>query len=718
MRVPEIRQLTPLRCTVLAAKSKHTFPILSEAVYLDTETSHNFDESDGSGHGWIYQWAFRFCREFAYGRKPSELMEALKRIEEVNKLSPDGVHCVIYIHNASYDLQYLADWFFRYYDTSTFKMLAVSNHHYITFEIGPWIIRCSYKLANRSLAKWGKDLGIKDRKRSGLIDYNVRRYQDTKLTKRDWVYMLYDCLALEECVLEEMRLAHDNLNTIPLTSTGYVRRDTRRIAGKDKKNRDEFKRTALDRETYANCRAAFAGGLTHGNRFYAGKTVRGCIRHRDFRSDYPSQIRVSKRCPRGKWLLYYKWEEGLPECTWKEVDRLAAENVLLITAIVSDLRLRPGVTLPYAQESKFALAAWADYEADVVDNGRLIRTKGHTVITMLDVDWDILRRQYDMTTMIISVRRSYADTFPEYLREVTDEYYKGKYLYKNKVKQLKAEEASDEVIRDAEASLTKSKNRLNGIYGMTATDPVRLSFNMNPDTKEWSHQELTASVIEEGLKSFYGKRSSCLEYQHGIVVTAAARAELIEFVELIGYDNFLYADTDSIFYISTPEIEERIETRNKQKYDNAVAIGAFIEVDGKRITYDAFDLEDEDIVAFRFLHAKAYAYETADGELHTTIAGVAHRDAKGFTREQELGSIDELRDGKVFRRCGSTTVTYLEQPIQDLIIDGHEIEAASAAILLPTTKTIHDTMHKDEDIYYEEVDENHGETIEEYILLR
>lgn len=717
MRVPEIQRLTPLRCTVLPARSKKAFPILSEAIYLDTETSHNFNEDDGTGTGWVYQWAFRFCREFAFGRKPTELFEALRKIETVNKLAADGVHCIIYIHNASYDLSYLKDWFFRYYDTSTFKMLATSNHHYITFEIGPWIVRCSYKLSNRSLAKWGKDLGIKDRKRTGLIDYNVRRYQDTKLTKRDWVYMFYDVIALEECVLEEMRIEHDNLNSIPLTSTGYVRRDTRKQAAADKKNREEFKRTRLDRPTYANCRTSFAGGLTHGNRFFAGKTVRGVIRHRDFRSDYPSQIRVSTRCPRGKWNLLYEWRPSLPEFTWERVDSLKGEYCLLITAIVEDLQLRPGVTLPYAQESKFAFAAREDYVADIVDNGRLIRTKGRTTITMTEIDWDILRRQYDMKTTIVKVVYAIAGRYPQYLMDVTDQYYRGKYEYKQKVKKLRASGAPDELIRDAEASLAKSKARLNSIYGMCATDVVRISFTMNPATAEWTHTELTASVIEDALDQYYSKRSSFAEYQHGIYVTALARAELMEYVELIGYKNFLYADTDSIFYISTPEIEERIEQRNKEKYDNAIALGAYIEVDGKKITYDAFDLEDEAITAFRFLHAKAYAYETADGELHTTVAGVAHRDAKGFTREQELGSIDNLKNGMCFRRCGSTTVTYLEHAPHELEVDGHRIEAAAAAILLPTTKTLKDNMHKDEDIYYEEVDEGHGETVENYIFL-
>ena len=716
MRVPEVRPLTPLRCTVLAAKNKHSFPLLSEAIYLDTETSHNYDPDQATGVGWVYQWAFRFCREFAWGRTPSDLMSALRRIEEVNKLSTDGVHCVVYIHNASYDLAYLAQYFFREYGTEDFKMLATSNHHYITFESGPWIVRCSYKLSNRSLAKWGRDLGIKDKKKSGLIDYNRRRYQDTKLTRDDWLYMFYDCLALEECVLEEMRIEGDNLNRIPLTSTGYVRRDARVYFAKDRKNRERFQKTRLDRRTYGDCRMSFSGGLTHGNRFYAGKTVRGTIRHRDFRSDYPTQIRVSDRCPVGKWTLIYEWEPGL-SFSWEEVDDLAKDHAVLVSVIVENMELRKGVTLPYAQESKFTLAAHTDFRAVVVDNGRLIKTRGRTTVTLSEIDWCILRKQYTMTTTIIAVRAAKCGRYPQYLQDVTDEYYRGKYEYKQRIKDLNKQGAPEEEIREAEASLAKAKARLNSVYGMCATDVVRLSYNMDPETGEWTHTELTAQVIEDGLNDFYKKRSSFMSYQHGIYVTALARAELMEYVEIIGYENFLYADTDSIFYISTPEIEEKIEQRNKEKYDHAISIGAYIEVDGKKITYDAFDDEGEDIVAFRFLHAKAYAYETSDGELHCTIAGVAHRDAKGYTREKELGSIDELADGKVFRRTGSTTVVYVEHEPKVLDIDGHRIETAGAAVLLPTTKTIHDALHRDEDIYYEEVDENHGETAEGYIFL-
>ena len=69
---------------------------------------------------------------------------------------------------------------------------------------------------------------------------------------------------------------------------------------------------------------------------------------------------------------------------------------------------------------------------------------------------------------------------------------------------------AEALIIDANASLQKSKARLNGIYGMVATDVVRLNYTMDPETGEWTHTELTQSLIEESLASYYKKRSSCL----------------------------------------------------------------------------------------------------------------------------------------------------------------------------------------------------------------
>ena len=696
----------PRKPCVLSGKKKK-LPILAEAFFVDTETSNNYDAETGEGDTWIYQWAGRWCREFAIGRDAVSLIEALDKIATVNGCEEDKLLAVCYIHNASYDLSYLIP--FLHEKWGVRKILATAPHKIIVIESGPWIIRCSYRLSNRSLAKWGKDLHIKHQKKAGLIAYDVRRYPDSKLTRRDWIYQLYDVVALEECVLAEMQREHDTLQSIPLTSTGYIRRDGRKRAIKHK-DRAEFQRTRMTVPVYKDYRFSFAGGLTHGNRFVIGETVTAPdeqqIRHRDFRSMYPTELRRRKHFPIGPFVLYYEYELGI-RCTWEELDELKKENCLMITAIIRGAELKKGETLPYLQQSKCLLGSAGDYRANVLDNGRVIKCKGATCLSLTDIDWDILRKQYDFTEepQIVRVFTSKAGPIPEYLEELVDSYYHGKSAFKDKVKELKEAKALDALIQDAEISLIKSKNGINGIFGLSSTDPVRLDWNLDMESYEWNHSLLTDEAIEEKLESFYKSRNSYMRYQIGVYVTALARKDLMDMYWLIGPENFLYGDTDSIFYRSTPEIEARLDAENKRRYDAAIAEGGYIENNGKIVTYDSFDDEGENIRQFRFLHAKAYAYVTDDGELHCTVAGVSRRDKHGYTREQELKSIDNLKEGFVFKRCGGTTCVYVTHEPSWIHVDGHDILTAGGAILIPTYKTLHDETHGEQDIYFEPADD-------------
>ena len=208
--------------------------VFGEADDVIPVTFHNGETPDDlrvkiqEAVGWVYQWAFRFAGRDWIGRRPQELVNDLMDAVAPS-LNAAGGACkaIVYVHNLSYDIQYLKGWLFETFGTEDYSILAVGPHKFITFCIGPLEFRCSWKLSNKSLAKWGKDLGIKMRKKSGLIDYNKVRYQDDELTFDDWLYMLYDVWALEECVKKQMSIYSDDLNHIPLTSTGYVRRDAR-----------------------------------------------------------------------------------------------------------------------------------------------------------------------------------------------------------------------------------------------------------------------------------------------------------------------------------------------------------------------------------------------------------------------------------------------------------------------------------------------------------
>ena len=89
-------------------------------ICLDTETSHTDNVTS-----WIYQWAIKFGGLYVYGRRPSEIIAFLTTVAEHYQLSNEK-KIVLYIHNASYDLQYLK-LFIREYDP-TAKFLAIDAH--------------------------------------------------------------------------------------------------------------------------------------------------------------------------------------------------------------------------------------------------------------------------------------------------------------------------------------------------------------------------------------------------------------------------------------------------------------------------------------------------------------------------------------------------------------------------------------------------------------
>lgn len=686
----KILLLTPKKVGVLEGRSKRAPAILEEAIYIDTETSHIFNEEIGEGVGWIYQWALRFAGEWAYGRKPTELLDALQKIAQVNRLY--DTKCVVYVHNLSYDIQYLKDWLIQKYGDDSYKLIAANPHKFISFEIGCWIFKCSYKLSNRSLAKWAKDLNTQAKKQVGIVDYNVIRYQDTPLTYNDWKYMYYDVLTLEQCVKKQIANYGDTLSTVPLTSTGYIRRDARKRFKADKKNRVEFEKSKLNPHLYKMFRCAFSGGITHQNRFIKNDIItppEGCvIRHRDFRSHYPTQqVARENGFPVGAFIPFYRYRDGRKPFTFDDVDKWQKTHCLIMRIAFKNMTIKDGVTFPYAQSVKWFDGRTKDFIRTIDDNGRVLQAKGvsNVVLTELDLKW--IRKQYTFDYVILEVYGAQRGSAPKYLIDTVKEKYLGKTQYKEEVKQARKEGKASEIIQDLETSLMKSKNGLNGIYGMSATNPVRTEYVLKPNG-EWETEHLTDEILEEKLAKFYKSRNNFMAYQLGVYTTALARDNLMTLIEIIGYDKVLYVDTDSAFYISTPEVEKRIEEHNKRQKEHAERIGAYIVHDGKKTYFDSFDDEGEEIKRFVALHAKAYAYETDDGDLHCTIAGVSEYGRNGNTRIKELGCLENMREGFVFKDCGGTRCVYLEDKPHTETINGHLLEVAGSAIILPVEKTL------------------------------
>lgn len=655
---------------------KSTFVKKSKRVHyskdylcLDTETSwnHNLDNPNG----WVYQWCFYYQDNYVIGRTVEQFIECLKKITELYTNELQTTIC--FVHNLSYDIQYLKNHIIE--EFGDYTILAIDYHKFISFTCGGIEFRCTYKLSNRSLDKWSRDLNTRHKKLCGTIDYDVIRYKFSQLNRIDWKYMLYDVMVLKECIEKQMEIYNDKLWTIPLTSTGYVRREARRIFKKDyDKNRRQFVNSKLSEIQYKILHNAFQGGLTHGNRFYANQTVCGKIKHFDFDSHYPTQLKI-RQFPTSKFNLIGH------DLDFETLEKYYEKNCVIMDIYFENLEIKDkSITLPYIQAAKCRFGKIGRIET-IEDNGRILKLDGIVKLSLTEIDLQIILEQYNFENYNIeSAYASRKGTIPKWLDELIDEFYTKKTVFKNKVKITKS--------FDDELNLMLSKNMLNGIYGMCATNPVRDEFCMNKNG-EWQHMTLDDFNIEEKLDKFYSSKNNFMMYQIGVYVTAYARKELIDFVKIVGYNNFLYADTDSIFFIANDENINKIVKMNETFLQDSEDRGNYIIYDdNKKKYYHKFDDENENITQFRFLHSKCYAYVTDDNKLHCTIAGVTKKNS-GVTREQELGTIEDLKSGKKFIKNGGTRCIYVEK----------NESTDSCAIILKTEKTLSsliDNFYNDE----------------------
>lgn len=690
---------------VLETRSKRKHNLLSVPVHVDTETSKHIEYDEKGNvttcYGWIYLYGIEFAGSYGTGRKPSELIQDLELIRNNFGCTADGVHLVVYIHNLSYDVQYLKDFLLARYG-GDYDLLAIAPHRFITFRIDAFEFRCSLKLSNRRLAKWANDLEVENRKAEGEIDYSEKHYQDEELKPEQYHYMRQDVFTLKDCVAEQMRIFKDNLLTIPLTSTGYVRRDVRKNYRYERGAVERFRKARLTPTTYVLTHCAFSGGLTHGNRFYAGEIVRiedlrkkygdnVGIRHGDFRSHYPTQQRARiLGFPKSKFILYWSNRNGKKKSI-KEIFDYAKKHCMLIEIVISHLHIKPGVTLPYAQKCKWIegkIGEWPKDKQPIEDNGRLLVCEGAARLVLTELDLMILVDEYNFDYEVLRIYTATRGRVPKYLEKTIDYYFREKSRLKDRVEELRNKNGNDVDIREAKRDLAIVKARLNAIYGCTATNPVRTSFYMDTNGN-WSIEELTPELLKDKLDKFYNNYSSCMPFQLGLYTTALARYQIWFVVaKVIGYENFLYADTDSAFYISTPEVEKRLAEYNAKHEEAAEKNGAFVEYDGKKVYYDNFSDEGENITDFCFLHAKAYTYIDQKG-MHVTVAGVSEKNTvSGVTREEELGSIENFKSGTKFRECGGTRSIYVEGKPHVINEDGHQIELAGACVLENVTKTL------------------------------
>lgn len=668
--ISEIENVLPILTFKPLQRNHKIVKYATDYITLDTETSH-----DSLERGWIYQWAIKLKKIYGYGRKPDEIIELLRILAEHYKLN-DEKRIIIYIHNAAYDLQYLKAFLYQYDPTAQF--LAIDAHSIIICDVLGFRILCSYKLTNLSLDALAKNYAKLYAKAVGEIDYNIVRYQDSELTESDWFYMFSDVAAQYDGIRGYLDMqGYKYAYTAPFTSTGFVRNNCRKASKTDETWREEFVKSALSLEQYNLCRQCFMGGVCIASFMYSGKTVRSDkLRHKDFTSSYPArQIIKENYFPTGSPSWYGDIDD------MEELEDVLNTYCCIFALTLEEVHIKKGVTAPCIPSSKCI-----HIEEPVKVNGKVVYAKSLTMI-VCELDFKWIKRQYNAESMSVDKMLIFErGDMPEWLKGEIFEYFKNKCTLKN---------AEDE---DSQLLYGKSKNMLNSIYGMTATSIIRPEYKMN-DLHILELQPYEEDKASTQLSKYYKSRNSFLRYDAAIYTTAWARDALYTMIENVGYESFLYCDTDSVFYLENDENKRKMELYAEECKRLAISSGAY--VDDK---YLGLPTDEPPLRAFRALHSKCYAMEefnkkSGEYELNVVIAGIPKRATRFIngvpvvkTNAEELGNIDNLEDGFVFSHCGGTRCVYNERPIATEVINGHTTLLSSSAVIDNIDKELSDTM--------------------------
>lgn len=694
-----------------------------DPIFLDIETANNHASDPGQLVTWIVSIQVQFNKKYYLFRYPEELIGFYKGLYKNLGLKPGKFRktVITYIHNLSFDISYLKPYLDQLpYDTGTYKGIVEAPNKFLTYVKGPFEFRCSYRLSGMSLEKWGNEYNIEHKKKTGLYDYERILYPDQELDEDSETYDRYDILSMAECLQKQMIYFKDNIITIPLTSTGYIRRELRRSCKRDKRYRNKyFYNPRLTADIFEICLKSFAGGFTHSNRHYndvlleLGKEYDYCngikvkinrMRHRDFKSHYPTQMRC-RYLPTGKPQNIYNNDMPFPYTIKDIIEDYPLFTTFCVIRIYGAKIRSEEISMPFMQFSKL-------YEQNIqnirLDNGRILFLDGYGVMFLDNLSLQILDEQYELDYEIVTAWRMSNSLLPECITNVIDQYFKSKSDYKNQMKALEKEFGKfDERTIAALFELNMSKRLLNAGYGCMVMNPLRTEFICDEDMEFHIGKEfLTLAQMEAGLEDYYSKHNNFLNYACGCMITAQARYELYEYIKVIGYENCLYCDTDSIFYISTPKIEKAIESLNAEKHKTA----AFVTLEnGKEEYYDCFEPEP-DLRAFKALRSKCYGIVTDKG-LELTIAGVPSRtlirmegdNPVYYTREEELSgkekdpvkALDHLNDDFTFHINTGVCALYVgaegfktERKPKILNINGHEVHTAGGCVIrrLPEKK--------------------------------
>lgn len=624
---------------------------------FDIETTR-LDLSDNPAehdyHAFMYVWQWQLGDNTIIGRNWTSfeilinlLSNALYEISEDQSL-PEVPRLVCWIHNAAHEFAFLSGVYHFKPEEGFYREVRKP----IWFSMNKCIeFRCSYLQTNMSLRKLTKQYGVQEKLSGQQFDYDRIRFPWTELSEYEMAYAVTDVRSLVEVMRIRMEKDGDTLQTIPLTSTGYVRRDVRRAL---QPLFLQIRDILPDEDQYRLLRKAFRGGNTHCNKAKSGRILKNVFSY-DMASCYPA-MQLTKQYPMSK----FRWLD----------DRLTLDRILrflkLNYAVVglyefTNIRLKKKSTpIPYLSLARTESVGFR------CDNGRLLYAD-FSRMALTEVDLEIVLAQYDYDLIDVkSAMVAQKGYLPEEYKEVIRKYYHNKTY-------LKGTQDPDE-----QYLYQKDKEKLNAIYGMSAQDPIHADVKYDDGTWTVSGYDRPKEEIEKTLLK------AKFPYQWGVYTTAYARQALQEGIDLAG-KQMVYCDTDSIKTEGPVDIERINGYRRK-----LAKVYGGVEKDRKGQDHFIGIFEYEGTYD-RFIScgAKRYAYEQ-DGHMSITVAGVTKEvnEETGIPfAVEELGCLENFHEGMKWVKAGGIAAVYNDH--DDFMYtdpeSGQQLHIGKNVALVPST---------------------------------
>ena len=594
---------------------------------------------------YMYIWQCQIEEYTIIGREWSEWLTFCERV--CLQLQEDE-YIMIYVHNLSYEFSFLKG----VYGFTPEEVFCIQPRKVLKCEMmGHIEYRCSYLLTNMNLATFTKKMGVKEKLSGADYDYSKIRYPWTELTALEMEYCITDVVSLVQALKVYFKIENDNFYTIPLTSTGFVRRDVKEAMRHF--NRGELKNMLPDFDIYTLLKQAFRGGNTHANRYYAEEILEDVSSY-DRVSSYPD-VQINELFPMSAWI---REDDINIERACRKIFK--QKRACLMRISFKNIRLRdPMDGCPYIPKHKCR-----NLTHHYNDNGRILWAD-YLEISLTDIDFRIILDQYIFDAAAIhDFYHCRYGRLPKSLRDVISKYYQDKTELKN--------------VSGQELYYMMSKAKLNSIYGMSVQDICKRNILYENDQFKFDQELSDLDLYNKTIQKAF------ICYAWGVWTTARAREQLQIAINMTG-DNFVYCDTDSVKFINDGTVDFTKYNKSR-KQDSIKNGGVATDRTGKEYYLGLYDYEGT-YKRFITMGAKKYAYEDSDGQLHITVAGCGK--SKGAKELAERGGLEAFQEGFTFYKAGGTESVYndIRDPFK-VNIDGHSLLISSNVMIKESTYTL------------------------------